>query len=557
MRVVDEQLLDEGTEDVLLGHAFLELGQGLLEAQGHHRVAVVQPGGERAEHEGETAGEAAGVVLAHGELDGVHRRVNRRLRETLLRDLRDGVLDQLLHLGNILLGHSLETDRERGLAQLVLQTPPDNGLAEARLLERHSKRRRGRAHQQVIEETHRERRLLIEGAVVEQPVDLHEGLLLLVALSGDVRRDNATRLVEERLGADDRVHLLAIELGEETVENLQAILDVVVAVEPHARVGGVVELAVEILELLEGQVGDDAGVAARVDTVGVIREERLLRLTREHGVGGGVHALHLVEHDALEGHLAVRIVELVVPALLEEGLLVGHAARVEHRVQVHVDEVLEILEVAGRHGVARAIGVGHGVEEGVEGTLDELDEGLLDGVLAGAAEDGVLQDVRDAGGVGGGRAEGDAEGLVLVIVGQGHHLRTRLLVLEEEHLGVVLGDVLLAKELEPVQVGGGLELDRGDRGGDRLAVQAAAGDDAGGGGAAKRGADGRGGGEPDARGGGGGCHRHRGCDRGRAAVWGSGDDDASANRCDRADERASERRRDLRGGRSRVPRREM
>ena len=33
-------------------------------------------------------------------------------------------------------------------------------------------------------------------------------------------------------------------------------------------------------------------------------------------------------------------------------------------------------------------------------------------------------------------------------------------VLEEEHLGVVLGDVLLAKELEPVQVGGGLELDR-------------------------------------------------------------------------------------------------
>ena len=107
-------------------------------------------------------------------------------------------------------------------------------------------------------------------------------------------------------------------------------------------------------------------------------------------------------------------------------------------------------------------------------------------------------DVRDAGGVGRGRAEGDAEGLVLVIVGQGHHLRTRLLVLEEEHLGVVLGDVLLAKELEPVQVGGGLELDRGDRGGDRLAVQAAPGDDTGGWGAAKRGADGRGGGEPDA-----------------------------------------------------------
>ena len=62
----------------------------------------------------------------------------------------------------------------------------------------------------------------------------------------------------------------------------------------------------------------------------------------------------------------------------------------------------------------------------------------------------------NAGGVGGGRAEGDAEALVLVVVAQAHDLGARLGVAEEEHLGVVLGDVVLADELEAVQVRGGL-----------------------------------------------------------------------------------------------------
>ena len=44
------------------------------------------------------------------------------------------------------------------------------------------------------------------------------------------------------------------------------------------------------------------------------------------------------------------------------------------------------------------------------------------------------------------------EALVLVVVGQAHDLRARLDVREHEHLGVVLRDVLLARQLEPVQV---------------------------------------------------------------------------------------------------------
>jgi hypothetical protein len=414
--VLDQELLDEGREDVLLRHPLLELRERLLEAQRHHRVALVEPRAERAEHEREPAREPPGVVLPHRELDRVHAGVDRGLGEPLRSDLRDGVLDELLHLGDVLLGDALEADRERGLPELVLEAPPDDGLAQPGLLERHPERRRGRAHEEVIEEPDRERRLLVERPVVEEPVDLHERLLLLVALARDVRRDHALGLVEERLRHDRGVHLAALELGEERVEDLQALLDVVVAVEPHARVARMVKLSVELLELLEAQIRDHRRVAAGIDAVRVVREQRLLRLARQDAVRAAVHTLHLVEDDALERHLALRLVELVVPSLLEERLLVLHAPRVEHRVQVDVDEVLEVLEVARRDGVARAVRVGHGVEEGVERALDELHEGLLDRVLARSAQHGVLEDVRDARAVRRGGAERHAERLVLVVI---------------------------------------------------------------------------------------------------------------------------------------------
>ena len=63
----------------------------------------------------------------------------------------------------------------------------------------------------------------------------------------------------------------------------ESLLDVVVAVEPHPGVGGVVELAVEVPELRERELGDH-GIAARVHPVGVIREECLLRLPRQDGI---------------------------------------------------------------------------------------------------------------------------------------------------------------------------------------------------------------------------------------------------------------------------------
>ena len=47
----------------------------------------------------------------------------------------------------------------------------------------------------------------------------------------------------------------------------------------------------------------------------------------------------------LEGQVVVLLVHLVVPALLCEGLRIGDALRVQHRVEVDVDEVVEVLSV--------------------------------------------------------------------------------------------------------------------------------------------------------------------------------------------------------------------
>lgn len=139
---------------------------------------------------------------------------------------------------------------------------------------------------------------------------------------------------------------------------------------------------------------------------------------------------HLVEHDPLEPQRlggrrgsslaplprALRV-RLEVPPFLRKRARVFDAARVQHGVEVHVDEVVEVGQVGRRDGIAGAVRVREGVEERVERALHQLDERLLDRVLAAAAEHRVLEDVRDALAVVDGRAEHRAKGLVLVVRG--------------------------------------------------------------------------------------------------------------------------------------------
>ena len=193
-------------------------------------------------------------------------------------------MNQLFNLGDVFLRHASQAECVRRLAELVLQPVADDGFAEAGLFERQAERCGLRTHQQMVQETDGEAGFWIERLFTEQPVDLDEGLLRVLALARGVRLDDASRLGEKLLSSDRAVHFATIELVEERRQNFQAFLHVVVAVEPHARVARMIKLGVEFLKLGKRQLGNHRGVAARVHAVRVVRKKRLLALAREHGI---------------------------------------------------------------------------------------------------------------------------------------------------------------------------------------------------------------------------------------------------------------------------------
>ena len=223
-----------------------------------------------------------------------------------------------------------------------------------------------------------------------------------------------------------------------------------VAVEVEEAVGGVVVLAVEVGESFVGQVGDSAGVAARVDGVdGVVLVERLPHRLGIGLVGGGVDAFHLVVDDAAVLDRGIHVVGHVVPPLLLEDAWPSNGvedARVEAGVQVDVDQVEEVLLVLAGDRVHGLVGSGHGAEERLEAALEQVDEWLLARVALRAAEHAVLEDVRHARVVLWQRAEVGREDLVRVRCVHQHHLRARRLV--RVHAD---GDASLGHLLRPLQ----------------------------------------------------------------------------------------------------------
>ena len=253
----------------------------------------------------------------------------------------------------------------------------------------------------------------------------------ILALLGGVGGLKAARFAPARLRGELGARVGAVELGEARVEELEKALDGDVAVGDDARVGGVVPGAVEGEEVLVGEVRNGLGVAAGLAAVDGVGEEAPVDVAGELLLWLREVRLHLVVDDAVDGDRAggVRRVggaEVVSFAL--EGVL--GEKRVEDGVEVDVGEVEEVLfDVAG-DGVVGAVAAGHGVEEGRHAHLDEFEEGVADGVAPGAAQDGVLEDVRDAAVVLVGGGEVDGEEAVAVVGGEVEEAGAALAVFE-------------------------------------------------------------------------------------------------------------------------------
>ena len=226
---------------------------------------------------------------------------------------------------------------------------------------------------------------------------------------------------------------------------------------------------VRVQELLVGERGNRARVAAALVRIGGVGIERGVDGIVQHAHGVGQRALHLVEHHAVIAQralaqargaavaVALRQVQFVVPALLLKNGGLGIDGRVEHRVQVHVHQVVQILLVGGGNGVDGLVGVGHGVEERLHGALDQVDKRLLDGKLGRSAQHRVLKNMEHAGGIGRRRFKANGKGLVFVVARQVQQASTRDSVAQHVGVRIELGHGLATLDGKTVAGGAGYQ----------------------------------------------------------------------------------------------------
>ena len=152
-------------------------------------------------------------------------------------------------------------------------------------------------------------------------------------------------------------------------------------------------------------------------SVGRVREERAEGPLGHDGALARVVPLHFAEDHAArrEARGGVGGIDRfeVVP-FLGEGL--GAEEREEDRVAVDPHDVEVVRPVDACRRVDGLVRKRPGVQVGMHAPLEQNDEGILQGEAFRAAEHRVLEDVRHAVGGGGRGAEGEREGVLIVVV---------------------------------------------------------------------------------------------------------------------------------------------
>ena len=446
--VVDQVLLHQVLEHWIFERA-ADLGQGRLVGHAEERVVGEHPGPGAEVGVDQALGERAEVGLAQGELGAVDHALDDPLVEPVRAHLRQGRLDQLDEPLLVVGVGALDRDLEHALLAVV--EVRGHVLADARVLDGLPQGCAGPVDQHVGQHLHGQR-LGGLGRAGRHPGHGQVGLVRRILLLADrVGGAHAAGRVEQRLVRPLDGGLGPAELDEVLlVDELQLGQGVAVAPQGDVAVARVVQGALEVQQLLARQLRDRRGIPARRQAIGRVREQRPADLVVEDPRGRGERALHLVVHDAVEDQGRVRVGELVAPALLQEDARIVVDGGVQHRVEVHVDEVEEVLGVGRRHRVHGEVRRGHGVEEGVERAARQHLEGALDRELARPVQHRVLQDVGDPGVAVGWRHEGEAEALVVVVGDVLDQLRAAARVLEAQGQRVDLGDLALLHQLEAV-----------------------------------------------------------------------------------------------------------
>ena len=454
--------------------------RAVLECQ-RRGVVIVEPGAQRVARNGHAVGDAV-VALAQIVFVAADDGFQALARNAVLAQVAAGVLEHATqlarHAGLRVLQHDELVGLQalgRGVAHHVAaQAGGQNGLLNRCLVG---------AQQCLKQDIRRDRALAVERAA-QHKAQAHQGVLgcsghLDVLVLAGHGRLHAQRIGRQRgrvlAGGNGRVHAAArgARLRQiALVQKGQRAVHVQVAVERDVGVGRIVVARVRVQELLVGERGNCARVATALVRIGGVGIERGADGVVQHAHGVGQRALHLVEHYAVIAQCALaqargavvalalgalRQVQLVVPALLLKNGGLGIDGRVEHRVQVHVHKVVQVLLVGGGNGVDGLVGVGHGVEERLHGALDQVDKRLLDGKLGRSAQHRVLKNMEHAGGIGRRRLKANGKGLVFVVARQVQQASARGDVAQHVGVRVELGHGLAALDGKAVAGGTGCQ----------------------------------------------------------------------------------------------------
>ena len=138
---------------------------------------------------------------------------------------------------------------------------------------------------------------------------------------------------------------------------------------------------------------------------------------------------------------------MVIPALLAENLLLLVNVRVKNRIQINVHQILEILVITAGYRITGLIRVSHGIQEGIQGTLNKLYKWILQREFPGSAQNAVFQYVRNTSAVLRCSTKSNGENLILIIILNKYQPCSCFLMANQIAGGMDIGQFLLFHNL--------------------------------------------------------------------------------------------------------------
>ena len=220
-----------------------------------------------------------------------------------------------------------------------------------------------------------------------------------------------------RLAGDIGLWIDGVEVSHDTVcDDRQVVFEGQVAVGVEIGVAGMVMALVKGDQLGMGQSRNRRRITARIVAVGCVGIHGVEQRAAHHLIGRRHGAFHFVVHHtfvykAVAAGIRVRFELQAVTLLLETQPINGREKR---GVQIDLHQVVVVLGVLGGEGIHGPVGGRKGVHEGAQAAFEHGEKGIADREFARPAQNRVLQNVGDAGGIGGHGFKGDTERVLLV-----------------------------------------------------------------------------------------------------------------------------------------------